>query len=70
MKKQELEITIAPNGEVSFTVKGVKGAGCLDATAFLEAALGGKVLDRERTAEYYEQGDGVGATQSVGGDDD
>ena len=69
MRKQDLEITISPTGEVSFTVKGVKGASCLDETAFLEAALGGKVLDRERTAEYYEEGQGVGVGQTVGEDE-
>ena len=55
MRKQEIEITIGPNGEVSFTIKGVKGPKCLDETKFLEEAVGGEVLVRERTTEYYEQ---------------
>ena len=38
MRKQDIEITISPTGEVSFTVKGVKGASCLDETKFLEDA--------------------------------
>jgi hypothetical protein len=63
MRKQDIEITISPTGEVSFTVKGVKGASCIDETKFLEEALGGGVIDRERTSEYYEAGDGVGASQ-------
>lgn len=69
MRKQDIEITISPTGEVSFTVKGVKGASCLGETAFLEAALGGKVLEREKTSEYYEEGQGVGVGQYVGDDE-
>ena len=41
MRKQDIEITISPTGEVSFTVQGVKGTGCLAETKFLEEALGG-----------------------------
>ena len=41
MRKQDIEIVINPKGEVTFVVKGVKGASCLDETKFLEAALGG-----------------------------
>jgi len=55
MRKQEIEISISPTGEVSFTVKGLKGASCIDETKFLEQALGGEILVREPTAEYYEQ---------------
>ena len=54
MRKQDIEIRISPSGEVTFTVKGVKGASCLDETKFLEEALGGGVLEQERTSEYYE----------------
>lgn len=66
MRKQDIEITISPTGEVSFTVKGVKGASCIDETQFLEDALGGGVLDRERTSEYYEQPTGAGASVWAG----
>ena len=55
MRKQDIEITISPNGEVSFRIKGVKGAKCLDETKFLEEAVGGEVLVQERTSEYYEE---------------
>lgn len=55
MRKQDIEITISPNGEVSFTIKGVKGPQCLEETKFLEEAVGGSVVARERTTEYYEQ---------------
>jgi hypothetical protein len=60
MRKQDIEITISPTGEVTFQVKGVKGSSCITETQFLEEALGGAVLDRERTSEYYEQADGEG----------
>ena len=55
MHKQDIEIVISPTGEVSFTVKGVKGASCLDETKFLEQALGNAVVDRQKTGEYYEE---------------
>lgn len=62
--RKEIQIEISPTGEVSFTVNGVKGSACLAETEFLEAALGGQVLEREKTPEYYEQpvGTGVGIT--------
>jgi len=68
MAKQDIEISISPSGEVSFTIKGVKGSACLDETKFLEDALGGEVLERERTPEFYEQGVGGGVSQYVGAD--
>ena len=67
MRKQDIEITISPTGEVSFTVKGVKGASCIDETKFLEQALGGEILVREPTSEYYEQPEGGGVRSWAGG---
>ena len=60
MHKQDIEITISPKGEVTFTVKGVKGSSCVDETKFLEQALGGSaaVVDQQKTGEYYEQSEG------------
>ncbi len=55
--EKKIEITISPTGEVSFTVKGVKGKACLEETKFLENALGGEVTAREDTSEMYEQGE-------------
>lgn len=52
--KQELEISITPEGEVKIEVKGVKGSSCLDVTKEIEEALG-VVTDREHTSEYYQQ---------------
>lgn len=62
MRKQDIEIVISPTGEVTFTAKGIKGASCLDETKFLEQALGGGVLDQQKTGEYYEQAEGYVST--------
>jgi hypothetical protein len=71
MRKQDIKITISPTGEVSFTIEGVKGASCLDETKFLEEALGGGVLERERTSEYYEESDvSTGSIYAGSGEDD
>jgi len=66
MRKQEIEIAISPAGEVSFTVKGIKGASCIEETKFLEQALGGEILVREPTQEYYEQGEEAGIRRYAG----
>ena len=60
MRKQDIEIVIDAKGEVTFTVKGVKGGSCLAETKFLEEALGGDaaVVDQQKTSEYYEQSEG------------
>ena len=72
MRKQDIEITISPKGEVAFEVKGVKGGSCMDETKFLELALGGDgaVVEQSRTAEYYEQIEGTNQTWvGEGGDE-
>ena len=70
MRKQDIEITISPSGEVSFTVKGVKGGSCLSETKFLEEALGGAVTEQTKTAEFYEQSEGYVSTWAGEGKDD
>lgn len=70
MRKQDIEITISPSGEVTFTVKGVKGASCLDETKFLEQALGGAVVDQQKTGEYYEQSEGYTSVWAGEGKDE
>jgi hypothetical protein len=67
MRKQDIEIVIAPNGDVSFVVKGVKGGSCLDETKFLEQALGGAV-SQEKTSEFYEQSEGYVSTWAGSGE--
>ena len=70
MRKQDIEIVIAPNGDVSFTVKGVKGASCIGETKFLEEALGGAVVEQQKTGEYYEQSEGYVSTWQGEGKDE
>ena len=70
MHKQDIEITISPKGEVTFTVKGVKGSSCVDETKFLEKALGGDVVEQVKTGEYYEQSEGYVSTWSGEGKDE
>ncbi|TDD87951.1 DUF2997 domain-containing protein [Actinomadura darangshiensis] len=54
MELQEVEVFIAPDGTTRIEVRGVSGAGCLDLTEDLEKALGGRVIERELTAEAQE----------------
>ena len=53
--KQEIEVTIAPDGRVTLRPKGTPGPACLDLTEEIEAALG-DVESRELTSDYYQQG--------------
>jgi hypothetical protein len=47
-----IEVIVAPNGDVSVQTRGYAGADCLQASRFLEEALG--VLATERkTSEFY-----------------
>ena len=70
MRKQDIEIVITPKGEVTFVVKGVKGGSCIDETKFLEAALGGEVVEQEKTSEFYEQSEGYVSTWAGEGKDE
>lgn len=60
-QRKELEITISPSGEVKVQVKCVPGQQCLEETKFLEDALGNKIVDRQLTSDYYQQGVTTGA---------
>lgn len=53
-KKDELEITIDAEGNVSIKVVGGDGSTCVELTKELEEALG-LVDKRTFTAEYYEE---------------
>lgn len=70
--KKEIEIVINAKGEVTYQVKGVKGASCFDETKFLDAALGGDaaIIDQQKTGEYYEQSEGYVSTWSGEGRDE
>ncbi len=66
MDVQEIEVTINKNGQVEVHVHGVKGAQCLDITAPLEQALGGKVTLREMTPEALEEARRTGRQIHIG----
>jgi hypothetical protein len=70
MHKQDIEIVINAKGEVTFQVKGMKGGSCLGETKFLEQALGGEVIDQQKTSEYYEGSEGYVSTWSGEAKDD
>jgi len=70
MRKQDIEIVINPKGEVTFQVKGIKGGSCIDETKFLEAALGGDVVEQQKTGEFYEQSEGYVSTWAGEGKDE
>lgn len=55
-KKQELEISISAEGEVSINVIGAKGKRCLDLTKDFEEAIG-IVTKRETKTSFYESED-------------
>ena len=50
-----IEVTVSPQGETSVQTKGYAGGDCLQASKFLEQALGIATGER-KTAEYYEVG--------------
>ncbi len=52
--KQELEISIDDDGNVTIKVVGVAGPDCLALTKDIEEALG-VVVDRQRTNEFYQE---------------
>jgi hypothetical protein len=47
-----IEITVSPAGETTVQTKGYAGADCLQASRFLERALGSPVTE-QKTAEFY-----------------
>jgi len=51
--KQEMTVTIGPDGSVQIAVNGVKGKSCVDFTKWLEEELG-VIVNRTNTSEYYQ----------------
>ena len=47
-----IEVTVSPKGETSIQTKGYAGADCLQASKFLEQALG-VVANETKTGEYF-----------------
>jgi hypothetical protein len=48
-----IEVVVSPTGETTVQTKGYAGADCLQASRFLEQALGATTAERN-TAEFYE----------------
>ena len=48
-----IEVIVSPNGEATVQTKGYSGSGCLQASKFLEVALGLTTRD-SKTSEFYE----------------
>jgi hypothetical protein len=48
-----IEVIVSPQGETTVQTKGYAGSDCLQASKFIEQALGITVADR-KTSEYYE----------------
>jgi len=48
-----IEVTVSPKGETSIQTKGYAGADCLQASKFLEQALG-VVAKESKTVEFYQ----------------
>lgn len=51
--KKEVEFIIQPDGNVEFTVKGVKGRQCLPIAELFKVL--GKLESEKATAEFYEK---------------
>ena len=58
MEVHELEITIAPDGELKVEVKGAKGAACMEYAKRIESIFS-EAHTVEHTSEYYEPATGV-----------
>lgn len=48
-----IEITVSPKGDVTVQTKGYSGSDCLQASKFVEQALG-IVTQEQKTAEFYQ----------------
>ena len=48
-----IEVTVSPKGETTIQTKGYAGSDCLQASKFLEQALGVAASD-SKTSEYYQ----------------
>lgn len=48
-----IEVLVSPTGETTILTRGYTGADCLQASRFLEQALG-PVTSEARTAEFYQ----------------
>ena len=59
-----IEVIVSPQGETTVQTKGYVGSDCLQASRFLEQALG-VVANDQKTAEYYERETTSAATHAI-----
>jgi len=48
-----IEVTVSPNGDTTVQTKGYAGSDCLQASKFIEDALG-VVAKEQKTGEFYQ----------------
>lgn len=48
-----IEVVVTPNGETTIETKGYAGGECLQASKFLEQALG-DITQQQHTSEYFQ----------------
>ncbi len=63
--KTDIEFTILPDGNVEFTMKGVKGKQCVPVVDLFSVL--GTVTSNQATSDYYAQDDEEHATVQAGG---
>ncbi|MBF0406812.1 MAG: DUF2997 domain-containing protein [Candidatus Riflebacteria bacterium] len=51
-KKEEIQVTIAPDGQVNITLEGF-GKACDDYMKMFQELLSGKVKEKKFSSEYY-----------------
>ncbi len=66
-QKTDIIFTIDDSGNITITVEGVKGKDCTALTKELEEAFG-IVVDKQFTAEYYQQAESGRVSIKLGGD--
>jgi len=60
-----IEVIVAPSGATSVETKGFTGAGCQQASLFLQAALG-QLASEKLTDEYYSAAQSQLSSQQAG----
>ncbi|QDU53118.1 DUF2997 domain-containing protein [Gimesia panareensis] len=61
-----IEITVTPDGQTRVETKGFSGAGCREASRFIEEALGKRASER-KTPEFFQVADERQRLQEGGG---
>ncbi|WP_417385374.1 DUF2997 domain-containing protein [Gimesia sp.] len=63
---QTIEITVTPDGQTRVETRGFSGAGCREASRFIEEALGKRTSERT-TPEFFQVADERQRLQEGGG---